>query len=205
MWRRVTALLLGIFLIVCSGCARKKHKVALVHDYITDTQGRVREQAHDGITCRVKPLLSRESIELFGTDFLTYDIQPYLIRLENHQKAAIYLSPQYISAPLVRDATIKEYLYTATHLWAWTSSALALVYFWPLIPCIIVPGAYYASYSNQAIDRFMQEYSLCAYERPLCIMPHEYSEKIFFVPGARGASFDIGVMRSDCSLVKFSY
>ena len=186
------------------GC-RKVHRAELFERCVAYSS-RAKTVTRDEITCTVKRLSPEESYTLLGVDFPAEGIQPFSLELENNQKAPIYVSAQSISAPLVSDAVIKDRMYTSTYLIGGCASAVSLVYFWPLIPCAVLPGMYYCSGYNRSIDHFMQEYSLRAYERSFCIMPREQMVKLFFVYGwAVGASFDIGVMQENCCYTKFSY
>ncbi|MFA6066841.1 MAG: hypothetical protein WC707_06695 [Candidatus Babeliaceae bacterium] len=187
------------FLIFLPGCFYTRRPAILP----AATRGYSDEQI--GVECKVQPLSGKESYALFGSDLAYQGYQPCLVELYNNSRASYSLSWRYVSMPLTSHYIIKDVSHYNTSLFAFTTSLLAAIYCWPLIPVVIVPSALAMARFNKEVDQVVDEYGLKDNER-ITLAPYERLSKIIFIYGwHKGASFDIGLLNSDThAFIKFT-
>lgn len=187
-YQRKFFLFIIIFVIIFPGCLYIR-KPALLP---CATRGFFDEKK--GVECRLQQLSSEESYKIFGSDMNYYGYQPCLLELYNPTPETYSLSWRYVTVPLTSHYVIKDISHYNTSLFAFTTSLLALIYCWPIIPIAIVPTAFAMAQFNKEVDQIIDEYGLKDSER-IKLEPYERVSKILFIYGwHKGTYFDIGLL-----------
>ncbi len=192
-----TVLFLTILLITIPAC-RKRYEPKF--DVIYPSYSRIQ----NNVELRAKVLTSEESYALFGADLPSQGYQPFHLHFHNRGSDTYLLDWQHIAVPLTSDFVIQDYTDWPTWWLTFTSGLLAGIYCWPLIPLVVLPGAYYMAQYNRDMDKMLEHYNM-KHHAPIEILPHTHVDRIFFVCGWQpGLTFDVGLVnKANGNFIKF--
>lgn len=165
-------------LLILPGCFWSERKHPSAHPRIKQ----VRSKGKEGLHLSAHWLDEAACKKLFlGVNLIQEDIEILHLKLTNNGEANYTFRPSYC---LLERFSVEEIApliqYDTSSRVCWLSLP-ALIFFWPLIPIVIVPQGLYWSHENHKIRRWLHKITLGpvdAFE----LEPYETIEKYLFVP-----------------------
>lgn len=132
------------------------------------------------ITIAAVLVQDQECVDYFGKDIIELGYYPIHLKIDNRTPDTYILRPSYISVPLATPRKVAQQLHYDTSLIITTACYPALLFFWQLIPCAIVPAGIYMREQNKKVTRTIQKKALSTQEI-LEIAPYTTIERFIFV------------------------
>lgn len=128
--------------------------------------------------------LSRQECDAyFGVDVIAEGVRPLLLTIQNRSADAYVVRPSYIPLTRISGKEVAQLMHYDTYQRVFWLTWPALIFWWPAIPCLVVPYGFGCQHYNKKTTKTLRKMTLGAHD-VLDIAPYETVQRFIFVPDA---------------------
>lgn len=195
--------ILHIFIIILlSGCGTQKQYLKRLPKINKAIAYKAKQS---NISIYAKQMSENEAIDYFRTNLYSYGYTPVHLRIENNSDSTYILRPGDIDQDITSVKKISKCLHRNTALFFSCAFIPAFLFYWQLIPVVLVPTAVWMAKKNRQINQNLAKISLTR-EQTLEILPYSKIDKfLFFNSEEYSARFMLNLYDKDQRVLKDFY